>query len=234
MADLRKVQQTPTGTFFVCLPRDWANQNGLKKGTLVSLDVTNDGKLLVDAEYDAEPSAKTTTLTAGPYLGQRNYWSLPVRLRHHSTLWQKTVLILQVRSIVKSTASSLSGLEIFEETSSTISLHSLMQQPSGLIPEKILHRNYVIVAGMTRDAANSFIYGDVELAKSVIERDAESNRLYFLLVRILRTIIQNPRLTEKLGITPIECLDYRLAASLLEGIGDVGSGCFKNYSAQRC
>ena len=73
---------------------------------------------------------------------------------------------------------------------------------------------------MTRDAANSFIYGDVELAKNVIERDDESNRLYFLLVRILRTIIQNPRLSEKLGITPIECLDYRLAASLIEGIGD--------------
>ena len=48
---------------------------------------------------------------------------------------------------------------------------------------------------MIRDAANSFVYGDVELAKNVIERDDESNRLYFLLVRILRTIIQNPRLT---------------------------------------
>ncbi len=58
------------------------------------------------------------------------------------------------------------------------------------------------------------------MAKNVIERDDESNRLYFLLVRILRTIIQTPRLNEKLGITPIECLDYRLAASLIEGIGD--------------
>jgi phosphate uptake regulator len=27
-------------------------------------------------------------------------------------------------------------------------------------------------------------------------------------------------LSEKLGITPIDCLDYRLAASLIEGIGD--------------
>jgi phosphate uptake regulator len=40
------------------------------------------------------------------------------------------------------------------------------------------------------------------------------------LVRILRTIIQNPRLSEKLGVTSIECLDYRLAASLIEAIGD--------------
>ena len=36
----------------------------------------------------------------------------------------------------------------------------------------------------------------------------------------LRTILQNPRLSEKLAITPIECLDYRLASSLVEAIGD--------------
>ena len=70
------------------------------------------------------------------------------------------------------------------------------------------------------------------MAKNVIERDVENNKFYFLLVRILRTIIQNPRLSEKIGITPIECLDYRLAASLIEGIGDacVQVG-FKHHSA---
>jgi phosphate uptake regulator len=73
---------------------------------------------------------------------------------------------------------------------------------------------------MHRDAFNSFIDGDLQLAKSVIARDDENNRLYFLLVRILRTIIQNPSTSEKLGLTTIECLDYRLAASLLENMGD--------------
>jgi phosphate uptake regulator len=218
MADLRKIQQTPTGTFFVCLPRDWARKKGLKKGTLVCLDVTSDGKLVVDAEYNAEPPTRATSLTVGPYLAREiigryllgyDIIDIEAKDRIDST----------VRNIVKSTASSLSGLEIFEETSSKISLHSLMQQPS-TSPEKILQRNYAIVAGMIRDAANSLVYGDIELAKNVIARDDESNRLYFLLVRILRTIIQNPRLNEKLGITPIECLDYRLAASLIEGIGD--------------
>jgi hypothetical protein len=53
-----------------------------------------------------------------------------------------------------------------------------------------------------------------------MDRDDEVNKLYFLLVRILRTIVQNPSLAEKLGVRPIECLDYRLAASLVEAIGD--------------
>ncbi len=219
MGELRKVQQTPTGTFFVCVPKAWAQQNGLKKGTLVSLDVTSDGKLIVDPEYDVEQQPQIACLNAGPYLSREiiGRYLLGYDIIN---IEAKDRIDYAVRNVVKSTASSLAGLEIVEETSSKISLQSLMQQASGFIPEKILHRNYAIVAGMTRDSANSFIYGDLELAKNVIERDAESNKLYFLLVRILRTIIQNPGFSEKLGITPIECLDYRLAASLIEGIGD--------------
>lgn len=218
MGELRKVQQTPTGTFFVCLPRAWAQQNGLKKGTQVNLEVTSGGKLLVDSEYAVEQQPKVASLKVGPFLGREivgryllGYDVIRIEARDR--------IDYDIRNIVKSTVSSLIGLEIVEETSAAIVLQCLLE-PSGFLPEKILRRNYAIVAGMTRDVVNAFVSGDVSMAKSVVARDDESNRLYFLLVRILRTIIQNPRLSEKLRITPIECLDYRLAASLTEGIGD--------------
>ncbi len=218
MLELRKVQRTPTGTFFVCVPRTWAQQNALKKGALVTVDVTNDGKLLIDPKYDSEVQPKIATLAVGPYLGREivgryllGYDTINVEAKDR--------IDADARKVVKSTAGSLAGLEIVEETIAKISLQSLMQQPTQL-PEKILKRNYAIAAGMIRDAATSFINDDIELAKNVIERDVESNKFYFLLVRILRTILQNPRLSDKLGISPIECLDYRLAASLIEGIGD--------------
>ena len=218
MSDLRKVQQTPTGTFFVCVPKSWAQQNGLKKGTMVNLDVTGDGKLFIDANYGSEPPQKIVTLTVGPFLSREiigryllGFDVICIEAKDH--------IDLEVRAIVKSTVSSLVGLEIVEENYSQVVLQCLLD-PSGSQPEKILRRNYAIVSGMVRDVTNSFINGDLQLAKTVIARDVESNRLYFLLVRILRTIIQTPRLSEKLGITPIECLDYRLAASLLESVGD--------------
>lgn len=217
MADLRKVQRTPTGTFFVCLPRDWSNEHGLKKGALVALNRTSDGKLFIDPQYNDEPIPKVTTILVGPYLGRE--------IIGHYLLGSDTIRIeskeridVDVRSAVKSTVASLIGLEIFEENHSQIVLQCLLE-PSGFPPEKILRRNYAIVAGMHRDALNSFIDGD-SLAKSVIARDDENNRLYFLLVRILRTILQNPGLGEKLGLTTIEGLDYRLAASLVEAMGD--------------
>lgn len=219
MGESRKIQQTPTGTFFVCLPRDWANESGLKKGVEVNLEVTSDGKLLVDPKNAAEPEPKVATLCVGPFLGREIVGRY---LLGYDTIniEAKDRIDANARKIVKSTASSLAGLEIVEETIGKISLQSISQQPFGFLPEKILQRNHGIVAGMIRDVTNSFINSDSELAKSVVSRDNESNRLYFLLVRTLRTIIQNPRLSDKLGITPIECLDYRLAASLIEGIGD--------------
>ena len=57
MGELRKVQRTATGTFFVCLPRSWAEQHGLKKGALVALDETGEGKLLIDPKYNTEQHA---------------------------------------------------------------------------------------------------------------------------------------------------------------------------------
>jgi phosphate uptake regulator len=219
LGESRKIQQTPTGTFFVCLPRDWANESGLKKGIEVNLEVTSDGKLLVDPKNAAEPEPKVATLGLGPFLGREIVGRY---LLGYDTIniEAKDRIDANARKIVKSTASSLAGLEIVEETICKISLQSISQQPFGFLPEKILQRNHGLVAGMIRDVSNSFINSDSELAKSVVSRDNESNRLYFLLVRTLRTIIQNPRLSDKLGITPIECLDFRLAASLIEGIGD--------------
>jgi phosphate uptake regulator len=131
----------------------------------------------------------------------------------------KEPISLEVRESVKRTASRLVGLEIVEEDYSKIVLQCLLE-PSSFPPEKILRRGYSIVAGMHRDVVNALVDGDLSMAKSVIARDEEVNRLYFLLVRILRTIIQNPSLSEKLGVQPIECLDYRLVASLVETIGD--------------
>jgi len=199
MTDLRKVQRTPTGTFFVCLPRAWAQDHGLKKGAFVALNETSDGRLFIDPKYGEEPLPRVAVLSVGPYLG-REIVSRYLLGSDVIRVEAKERIDLEVRNAVKKTVGSLIGLEIVEESYSQIVLQCLLE-PSGFPPEKILRRNYAIVAGMHRDAVNSFIDGDSQLAKSVIARDDENNRLYFLLVRILRTIIQNSRLSEKLGLT---------------------------------
>jgi phosphate uptake regulator len=218
MSELRRVQRTASGTFFVCLPKSWAQRSNLKRGGVVGISEGANGKLVIDAKYGSELSPKTVILEPGMLLGREivaNYLLGVDVIRVQG----RECIGFEVREAVKSTVSGLIGLEIVEEDKSGIVLQCLLE-PSGFPPEKILRRAYAIAAGMHRDVVNAFVEGEIQLAKSVIARDNESNRLYFLLVRILRTIIQNPSLSEKLGVGPIECLDYRLVASLVEAMGD--------------
>jgi len=218
MSVVRKVQRTAGGTFFVDLPKAWGQQYGLDRGTVVAISVTDDGKLLIDPRHDVEPSPQAIALKPGPYLGREIIGKYLLGfdiIRVES----KERLGPEVRDAIKKTVSGLIGLEIVEDDSTGIVLQCLLE-PSGFPPERILRRGYAIAAGMHRDVVNALVDGDLRLAKNVIDRDDEVNRFYFLSVRILRTIIQNPGLSEKLGVRQIECLDYRLAASLVEAIGD--------------
>jgi phosphate uptake regulator len=216
--DFRKVQRTSSGTFFVCLPKDWAEKNGLKRGVSIQVTETADGMLVINPKYNTERNPQVAVVTPSPLLDR--------------VIIEKYLLgydIIQVhakdrispldRERVKQASSRLVGLEIVEENHSKIVMQCLLE-PSTFPPEKILRREYSIVSGVHRDSITALLEGDVELAKNVVARDNEVNRLYFLLVRVLRTVIQNPGLSNKLGILPIDCLDYRLAASLVESIGD--------------
>jgi phosphate uptake regulator len=216
--ELRKIQRTSGGTFFVCLPKDWAERNGLNRGSPVSITETADGTLVINSKYNAERSPQVAMIKPSPFLDRLivekyllGYDIIQVQAKDR--------ISLPDRERVKQASSHLVGLEIVEENHSKIVMQCLLE-PSTFPPQKILRREYSIVSGVHRDAVTALLEGDLQLAKNVVARDNEVNRLYFLLVRVLRTVIQNPGLSEKLGILPIDCLDYRLAASLVESIGD--------------
>jgi len=216
--DLRKIQRTSGGTFFVCLPKDWAERNGLDRRSIVSVTETADGQLTINPKYGVERAPQVAVIKPTPLLDREivekyllGYDIIRVEAKERISPVN--------RERVKEASSRLVGLEIVEENYSKIVMQCLLE-PSTFPPQKILRREYSIVSGMHRDAVTALIEGDVHLAKNVVARDNEVNRLYFLLVRVLRTVIQNPGLSEKLGILPIDCLDYRLTASLVESIGD--------------
>ncbi len=216
--ELRKVQRTGGGTFFVCLPKDWASRNGLSKSSIVALSEAPNGRLILDPKYGVEPTPQVAVIHPSALL-DREIMGKYLLGFDIVRVEAKERISSEDREQVKLSSSHLIGLEIVEEDYSKIIMQCLLE-PSAFPPDKILQREHSIASSMHRDAVTALIEGDVHLAKNVVARDNEVNRLYFLLVRILRTVIQNPGLSEKLSILPIDCLDYRLTASLVEAIGD--------------
>jgi len=216
--ELRKVQRTGGGTFFVCLPKDWATRTGLNKSSLVALSETADGRLVLDAKYNVERVPEVAVIRPSPLL-DREIMGKYLLGYDIVRVEAKDRISSEDRERIKQASSRLVGLEIVEEDYSKIVMQCLLE-PAAFPPDKALQREHSIASSMHRDAVTALVDGDGHLAKNVMARDIEVNRLYFLLVRILRTVIQNPGLSEKLGILPIDCLDYRMTASLVEAIGD--------------
>jgi phosphate uptake regulator len=131
----------------------------------------------------------------------------------------KTPISREDRGRIKSTMSRLVGLEIMDEDSRAISLQFL-PEPASLDPEKIVRRMVSITEGMIRDTAESMVQNDKKSLATVQERDDEVDRLYFLLVRAIRSASIDTEIAEKYELNPVQILDYRVLASFLESLGD--------------
>ena len=215
--DLRKVQETG-GSFFISLPRNWAQRCGLKKGSVLTVIAREDGCLIVDPQYNLEKRVEKATITPSPYLereitGKYLLGSDTIKIEGRNRLPP------EVSKIARQTARRLIGLEIVEEDAYRVLLNCILE-PTSFPPEKVIRREYLFASDMHVDAITAFIEGNIPLAKAIVTRDDEVDRLYFLLVRLIRATILNPRLGEKMHLLPIDGLDYRLIASYIESIAD--------------
>ncbi len=220
--DLRKLQEMGGGTSLISLPKEWVKMNNLRKGSLLSVEKTPDNRLLIypfqkderesrkiDIPYPAEYREYILNQITGAYLMGYDIITIQAKER----------MSYQDREMIKQGVRHLVGLEIVEEDAHFITTQFL-PEPATLSPEKILRRINMISRGMHRDAITALLEKDEQLVKVVAERDDEVDRSYFLLVRLIRSAVMNSRLASSFKLSQIDCLDYRVAANLLESIGD--------------
>lgn len=219
--ELRRVQRTG-GTFFITLPKDWARRWGIEKGSQIAMRMREDGCLILDPSPAYRRDLRRVLVNH--HGGNVDYIDWGVTGAY--LLGYDDICIKFPRSIeprererIRGVIRRLVGLEIIEESSDIIRTQCLLD-PSTLPPERMLRRMSLITLSMLRDSFTALRDGKPNLAEVVISRDDEVDRLYFLLIRVLRSAIQSPRLAEELGVTPIECLDYRVVAAFIEAAAD--------------
>ena len=216
--ELRKLQRTPDGTFLVTIPKAWAKRVGLGAGSVVSYEERQDGRLLLSPKIDEERPPLEVVLDASPFV-RREIIERYLLGYDIIRIQSKDSLTPEVREEVRRTTKRLVGLEVLEEDARKIVLQCLVE-PSLLNPERILRRLEMLSMPMQLDAVQSFVSSNGEFARGVIERDEEVDRWYFLLVRLVRAAISDTYLLEKIKVSSVDCLDYRLLASYIENFAD--------------
>ena len=204
----------------VSLPKEWIDANNLDKTNQVEIE-TNQNNLSIRTQLSKRPSKEieisyplpkgesiVPTITGAYLLGFD-----VIRIVGKSSI------SINDRENVRGSMRKLVGLEIIDEDATNISVQFLLDETS-INPQNILKRMSSIALGMFNDVVLSIKNGDKTNLETIVNRDAEINRQYFLLVRLIRSTIMDTRLAGIFNLENIDILDYRIAANTLEIAGD--------------
>ena len=207
-------------SILVSLPKEWVDANNLDKSNQVEIE-TNQNNLSIRTQQSKRPSNEieisyplpkgesiVPTMTGAYLLG----FDL-------IKIVGKSPISISDRESVRGSMRRLVGMEIIDEDATNISVQFLLDETS-INPQNILKRMSSIALGMFSDVVSSLESGDKTNLETIANRDAEINRQYFLLVRLIRSTIMDPRLADIFNLENIDILDYRIAANTLEIAGD--------------
>ena len=204
----------------VSLPKEWIDANNLSKSNQVEIE-TNQNNLSIRTQLSKRPSKEVEisyplsegegivpTITGAYLLGFDII-----------KIVGKSSISINDRESVRGSMRKLVGLEIIDEDATNISIQFLLDETS-INPQNILKRMSSIALGMFNDVVLSIKNRDKTNLETIVNRDAEINRQYFLLVRLIRSTIMDTRLAGIFNLENIDILDYRIAANTLEIAGD--------------
>jgi len=220
--ETRKVYVSGGSTYVISLPKKWVTKTNLKAGD--SLVVTEQGSSLLfeTSVIEKESRVKEIKISQVPtsealariiianYLV--GYDTLKIKLDRKDNLLY--------REAVRNILDYLIGIEIVEDTDDSIVLE-IMVDYKRMMTMQLLQRMFAINRSMLLDLGKALGTRDMGLAKDVIVREREVDRLYFLVVRQLKSAVEHQQIAEKLGIKyQRDCLGYRIIVKVLERIAD--------------
>jgi phosphate uptake regulator len=212
--EIRKLQCTGGGTYILSLPKKWIEKYSLEKGDSFALFEQENG-LFITPKFE-EKKEKQMEITADEFVARKIMTSYTYG---YTSIKITGNLTNEIRFAIRETVDTLLGYEIIDEKENAIFVQDLLN-PSELPTKKALKREYFLASSMHKDLTEAVSVREFGVANDIIARDSEVDKLYFLIVRQLRSALQNTGFAEKVGVSPLECLDFRIVAKNVEEIGD--------------
>ncbi|MFD1571726.1 phosphate signaling complex PhoU family protein [Halorubrum laminariae] len=216
--ETRKVQVTGGSTYTVSIPKTWATDNDVEAGTEIEFHPDGDSLFLTP---QSESERTRGTLDISDLSGQALARAVTTMYVSGFDTIELTSpdLTTEQRSMIRDAVQSLVGLEVLEETRDTVVIQDLLDS-SELSIHNAVTRMRLISLSMLEDAIAALSDHDHDLARDVIGRDDDLDRLWLVVSRIFRATLRTPKAVEELGLPREVCFDYHSSARQLERIGD--------------
>lgn len=227
--EVRKVMLLGRSSFVVSLPKEWIKFHKLKRGDVVSIDVRRDGSLIIYpklVEESEDSHVKIDVNHEDPIdLITRKIIACYLNGCGSIEIKSSSIFTPTQRKAIRNVAGRL-YLRIMEASSNHVYLQSLLDE-SKVSVNMTIRRMHLIAYSMCKDAIKALKNMDLKLAKTVYSMDDDVDLFTFLILRILRSAIINPSLTDLLDISPIDCMDYQVLVRRIEHVADSASSIAK-------
>lgn len=229
--ETRKVQKTGGSSYIISLPKVWIEKHGIEKKDTLGILSQPDGNLLITPNINSEEYIKSKNfdvdgITDPQYLFRLLIGAYIMGYTIISIISSKRFEPI-IRDCIRNFTKIAIGPEIIEETNQRILIKDLLN-PKEMPFERTIKRMYILAQTMHEDAIRALETGDKKLAKEVIERDNEIDRLHWLVGRQSHIVLRDIILCQKMGITLEDASHYQFMSKFLERIGDHAVNIAKN------
>ncbi|MCX6688575.1 MAG: phosphate uptake regulator PhoU [Methanoregula sp.] len=222
--EIRKVQFTGGSSYVITLPKEWIEQEKIKKNDPIGVEIQPDGTLLVTKATEAEPLQRIKEFSLEGMITDPSYL---FRLLIGAYISGYTTIIIRsnerlppfVRMVVRDFTQMTIGQEVIEETDTGITIKDLLN-PIEMPFINTIKRMYVIVKTMHEDAMTGLITKNRALVQDVTARDNDVDRLHWLIARQTNMILSHVVLSKKMGLSPGMAVHYYIISRIIERIGD--------------
>jgi phosphate uptake regulator len=219
----RRIQKTGGSTYIVSLPKNWVTSRGLHEGDVLLFSPRSDGSLTLYADEGPRAEGVKRTVEVTNDMDEDHLFRRLIaeyiagapllEVRTPGRMSPKT------RNIVRGFAQRMIGPEILEETADAVVLQDVVGANPLPIPS-VIRRMHQMVRAMQTDAMAAFHARDPSIAKDVVERDWEVDRLHWFVEKQVTTALRDARTLTSLGLTLPDCATFLLASRVLERIAD--------------
>lgn len=212
----RNLVKLGSNSLVVTLPKEWINNNNLKKGDTVYAHEQDNQLFLSCLNKPIVPSKEIIVDLEKKSLDLIKSEIITAYINGYDIIKLKGGRVKTESSKLKSIIHDVVGLEIIQQKSDLIIAKELLDLEKTSI-QNMLRRIDYIVRGMFDDVISCDHDND---CTHIYERDYDVNRLSYLVFRTVNKAFEYPHIRSSLNLMYMELSDVRIVVQDLERIGD--------------
>lgn len=202
-------------SYIISLPKEWIRSNSLKAGDVVFCDIGKDSLTI-------RPRIEKVSVREARIENEVDSKMLLKKIISYYLAGYETIRINvneKTRKAVYDATNLLIGAEILEDDGNEIWMEIFVDERRFRIND-LLEKMSNTVISMMRDLIKNLTEINQMSLDGIIQRENEVDKLYFLILRILKSSIRYADILEIVDLTPLEILGTRTVIKNIERVGD--------------